>query len=383
MKKRLFRLLSLALVLALLLPVTQVCASEKDTWYPDLSRLIKNPGRRNYVEAMVGYHYRTDPAIRQTLEDGYSAVFFFEGASDNMDDPQLRDISYYRVSTVCLVFRMGENGIPYLSYYNMACSTLPDRPLEYGAWHVAEVGAVGPATICDGTYELYSVKHGGAYEALHIRTSEEDDTLPAVYMSPEGYCMSRADMINIHTRNVNHTIEGAMWSAGCILIGDGNFGMFTELIESTYYAVYDSFAIGNRVGTVTVDRQLLKSELYELYENRDAVDLLLAFSRQSLPEGYLRQCSEEETFDKPLLRWAGEDTQLMTLPCSHDTDARSVAGETVEEKEPLEIVGSIVNSSGNLWYRVRRENRDLYVYSGCAVKLNWFQRMFLTVGQYQ
>lgn len=378
MKKRLFRLVSLALILAFLLPAAPVFAAEADTWHPDLSRLIQNDSRRNYVEAMVGYHYQTDPAIRQTLRDGYSAVFFFEGASDNMDDPQLRDISYYRVSTVCLVFRLGEDGKPYLSYYNMACSTLPDRPLEYGAWHVAEVGDVGPATICDGTYELYSVKHGGAYEALHIRTSEEDDTIPAVYMSPEGYCMSRADMINIHTRNVNHTIEGAMWSAGCILIGDGNFGMFTELIQSTYYAVYDSFAIGNRVGTVTVDRQLLKQELYELYENRDAVDLLLASSRQTLPEGYLRQCSAEAVYERPLRRWAEKEAQLMTLPCSSQTDPRSVVGERMEKKEQLEIVGSIRNSSGNLWYRVIRGDRELYIYSGDTRELGWFERMFLT-----
>ncbi len=375
MRKCFIRLLSAVLMLALLIEPLPVSAAEGGDWYPDLSKLIRSGSRRAYVEAMVGYHIQSDPAIRKTLRDGYSAVFFFEGASDNMDDPELSDISYYRVSAVCLVVRLDEEGAPYLSYYNMACSTLPDRPLEYGAWNIETVGEVGPATICDGTYELFSVKHGGAYEALHIRTDEEDDTIPAVYMTPEGYVLSRADMINIHTRNVNHTIQGAMWSAGCILIGDGSAGMFTELIESTYYAVYDTFSIGDRVGTVTVDRQLLKSELYHLYEDQDAVDLLLAFSRQSLPEHYFRQCGELEVYKEPLTLWAGKDTELMTLPCSHTTDMRSVVAEKISEKEPLKITGSIVNSEGNLWYRIEWKGRECYLYSGYAVELGWFDRM--------
>ncbi len=374
MRKRFFRLVGLCLVLSLLTPMLPMTAAAEG-WNPDLSNMLRNDQRRAYVEAMVGYHLRTNAAVAQTLREGYSAVFFFEGASDYMDDPELSDISYYRVSAVCLVVRLDEAGEPYLSYYNMACSTLPDRPLEYGAWNIEGVGEVGPATICDGTYELDSVKHGGAYEALHLRTNEEDDTIPAVYMTPEGYVMSRANMINIHTRNVNHTIEGAMWSAGCILIGDGSFGMFTELMESTYYAVYDTFSIGDRVGTVTVDRQLLKNSLYHLYEDQDAVDLLLADSRQSHPETYLRKCGEITEFEEPVRLWAGKDTELMSLPCSNETDARSVTLEKLRKKEPLEITGSVVNSAGNLWYRIEHDGKEGYLYSGYAVQLGWFDRM--------
>ncbi len=374
MKKRFLRWVSCALLLILLLPPASAAASETASYRPDLSEMIANEERRRYVQTMVGYYLRNDAAVRETLQDGYSAVFFFEGCSDNMDDPELKDISYYRVSAVCVAIKLDEEGEPYLSYFNQDCSTLPDRPLEYGAWQIQDVGSVGPATICDGTYELYSVKHGGAYEALHIRTDAEDGTLPAVYMTPEGYVMSRADMINIHTRNVNHVIQGAMWSSGCILIGDGDFGKFTELMESTYYSVYDSFAVGDRVGTVTIDRQQLKQALYGLYENNNAVDLLLASSRRTLPETYLRQCGAVTAFAETEDLWATEDTELMTLPCSNYTDARSVPLAQIEKGESLAIVGTIENSAGNLWYEVDREGQTCYLYSGYAKKPDWLDR---------
>lgn len=372
MKKRLSRLLSLLLLICFLLPATSAFASERSSYYPDLSKIMADSSRRDYVETMIGYYLRNNDAIRKTLSEGYSAVFFFEGASDNMEDPALSDISYYRVSAVCAVIRLSEVGKLYVSYFNQNCSTLPDRPLEYGAWSIAGVGKVGPATICDGTYDLYSVKHGGAYEALHIRTSQEDDTIPAVYMDPDGFVTSRADMINIHTRNVNHTIEGAMWSAGCLLIGDGDFGQFTELIESTYYAVYNDFQVGERVGTVTIDRQLLRNAMYKLYEDKNAVDTLLAYSRQSLPETYFRQCGKLEAEEKRL--WAGKDLELMSLPCSNYTDARSVAIAQIGEGERLDITGSIENSEGNVWYQVSKDGQSGYVYGGYAVEMGWWER---------
>lgn len=372
MKKALFRFLSFLLVTLFLLPPVAASAEERSSFYPNLSKLMDKSERRDYVETMIGYYLRNNESIRKTLSEGYSAVFFFEGASDNMADPTLSDISYYRVSAVCAVIRLSETGKLYISYFNDDCSTLPDRPLEYGAWRIDGVGKVGPATVCDGTYELYSVKHGGAYEALHIRTDQEDDTLPAVYMTQDGFVTSRADMINIHTRNVNHTIEGAMWSAGCLLIGDGDFNQFTELIASTYYAVYNDFQIGERVGTVTIDRQLLRNAMYKLYEDKNAVDTLLAYSRKSLPETYFRQCGKLE--GKELTLWAGKDTDLMTLPCSNFTDARSVSMGEIRNGEKLNITGSIENSQGNVWYQVSRDGQSGYVFSGYCLESSWWDR---------
>lgn len=373
MKKRLSRLLSLLLLIGFLLPVMPASASQRSSFYPDLSKLMAASPRRDYVETMIGYYLRNNDDIRKTLSEGYSAVFFFEGASDNMADPALSDISYYRVSAVCAVIRLSETGKLMLSYFNQDCSTLPDRPLEYGAWSIAGVGKVGPATVCDGIYEIYSVKHGGKYEALHIRTDQEDDTLPAVYMTPEGYVTSRADMINIHTRNVNHTIEGAMWSAGCLLIGDGNFDDFTELIASTYYSVYNDFQIGERVGTVVIDRQLLRNPMYKLYEDKNAVDTLLAYSRNNLPETYLRQCGKLEAKEKRL--WAGKEMDLMSLPCSNYTDARSVPLVQIREGEKLNITCSIENTQGHIWYQVSRDGQTGYVFGGYCVESSWWDQM--------
>lgn len=341
----------------------------------DLSGMIENAKSRDFVEMMLDYYLRNDEAVRETLEAGHSAVFLFEGCSDNMDDEELSDLSYYRVSAVCVVVRLDDEGEPFIAYFNEHCSTLPDRPLEYGAWRLAEVGDVGPATVCDGTYELYSVRHNGIYEALHMRTSYESDKIDAVYMMSEGYVKSQADKINVHTRTGNHIIKVGMWSAGCMLVGGGEYAEFTELIECTYYKVYDKFELDRRVGTLTLNRQMLKEEMYALYEDNNAVDMILASSRQILPQMYLQECEEETTFSEPLKRKTSKATSLMTLPCSNGTDARSRVVETIPEGEKLTILGSVRNPMGNLWYQVEYEGKTGYLFSVHTMELGWFEKL--------
>lgn len=371
------KLLCLVCILAVFLSASPA-ASAFEMGQPchiDLSTLIAHEESREYVEMMLDHYLRSDAAIQQTLRDGYCAVFLFEGCSDNMQDPELSDLSYYRVSAVCVVLRLNEAGEPYIVYFSKNCSTLPDRPLEYGAWHLPEAGAVGPATICDGTYELYSVYHGRAYEALHLRTAYENDRIDAVYMLPDSYAVSRANAINIHTRTGNHVIEGAMWSAGCLLIGSGSFGEFTEFMNSTYYTVHDRFRPDLRVGTVTINRQQLKQQMYAMYENTDAVDILLSASRLILPQTYLWQCGNIQNFAQPVVMETGQSLDLRTLPCSNATDARSVPVITVPEGSALELTGSVRNSLGNLWYAVNYEDHQGYIYSGDVKEMNWFARL--------
>lgn len=341
----------------------------------DMSSLIADAESCSYVEMMMDHYLRTDAAVQETLEAGNCAVFLFEGCSDNMQDPELSDLSYYRVSAVCVVLRLNAAGEPYIVYFSKNCSTLPDRPLEYGAWYLSGIGDVGPATVCDGTYELYSVYHGGSYEALHLRTTYENDRIDAVYMVPEGYAVSRANAINIHTRTGNHIIQRGMWSAGCILIGSGSFGEFTEFMNSTYYSVYDHFRPDLRVGTITINRQRLKEQMYGLYENTDAVDVLLSASRLVLPETYLWQCDSQQSCAQSILVQSAREIQLQTLPCSNATDARSVSVMTISGGEPLELVGSVRNSVGNLWYAVSYEGNQGYIYSGDVKELDWFAKM--------
>lgn len=330
----------------------------------DLSALIDSPVRRHYAEAMINYALTHDPAVKQAQADGFISLFFFEGCSDNMEDAVLRDISYYRVSAVCVAVKTLDDGKPGIVYFNGNCSTLPDRPLEYGKKTLADGTKAGPATILDGTYELYSVKHNGVYEALHIQTSEDDETVAAVYMTKDGYANAQASQINIHTRTGNHVIEKAMWSAGCLLVGDGDFGAFTELVQSTFYANYDTYEKDLYVGTVTVNRQMLKQELYDLYQDRDGVDMLLSASRRTLPEKYLTLCQEENRWEQAQEKLSLVDTQIMTLPCSGETDVRSVPIETLAEGETISLFGSIVNSRGSLWYITDVGGETGYVYSG-------------------
>lgn len=361
MKKILFRLMALAAAALLLLPaVPRVQAAEKII---SLSEYIKNSEKRHFVESMLSYHLRENDTVRKTLDEGYSAVFFFEGCSDNMEDPDYSDLSYYRVSAVCIALKLDEAGAPEITYFNGNCSTLPDRPREIGAWELEEIGDVGPATVCDGTYELYSVYHAGSYEALHVRTSYEDTTVSAVYMTPEGHVIHPATYINIHTRTGNHALEQAMWSAGCILVGDGRWYDFINLVLATYYSNYDTFEIDKKVGCVTINRQFLQEQMYTLYGDREAVDTLLVASRCERPEIYLERCTEETILEDQTVQ-AAADVALMSLPCSNSVDARSIPVTRLKKGDKIDICGSIVNTKGQLWYEVSFFDENCYIPAG-------------------
>lgn len=381
MKSVMVKLLSLLLCVAMLLCSAPAAEAYTlgDPWQAELTALVENEDNRRYVQMMLDYYLRNDTRIQQSLKEGYCAMFLFEGCSDNMDTPEFSDLSYYRVAASCFVVKLDEEGIPQVIYFNDDCSTFPDRPLEYGAWQFDGFGEVGPATICDGTYELYSVKHMGAYEALHMRDSVDDGKLPAVYMFQEGFITADADMINIHTRTSNHTSGRGMWSAGCMLVGDGDFRQFSEMMDCTYYTVYERFAVGRKVGTVTINRQFLKDALYEMYQNTDAVDTILAHSRCILPEIYLQQCEDAQYFPETRPMQTKNALGLMSLPCSNYTDARSVQLTWLEKGQELTVTGSIGNTAGNTWFSVELEGISGYVYAGDLEPVpegNWFTRLW-------
>ena len=346
-----------------------------DPWRPDLRAFIHDPDHREYVEMMVDYHLRTDPDIRNTLEGGFAAVFLFDGCSDNMNDPELSDLSYYRVSGVCLVIKLDAHGEPKLIYFNEDASTIPDQPLKYGAWEIPEVGQVGPATVFDGTYQIYSVQHRGEYEALHVRTDFHDGTLDAVYLTPDGgYTTYRASEINVHTRTSNHIAGYGMWSAGCPLVGDGNAWDFKRLFYSAYYTTYDTYELFNFVGTLTIDRQQLRQEMYTLYKNPDAVDMILGNSRKSQPDAYLEACSEITVLAEPEIRFTTGETGLMNLPCSWVEDARSKTLKTIPKGKKLSVTGTIRNADDRKWYLVSYEGMDGYLFTGDTKPESWLTR---------
>jgi len=348
-----------------LLPVL-FCAPRADAYekgngvHLDLSGWIDQPIYRDYVQMMVDHYIRTDEMVQAALEGGFAAVFLFDGCSNHMQDPAYRDLTYYRITGVCVVVKLDENGKPRMIYFNDNCTTIPDRPLDYGAWSLPRVGAVGPATIRDGTYQLYSVLHKGAYQALNVRTEYYDPLVDAIYMTEDGFTPARASQINVHTRTGNHTISRGMWSAGCPLVGAGKPWEFWKLMESVYFSSFDDFEVDTFVGTLTIDRQCLRYELYSLYDSVEAVDAILESSQEVQPEAYLSSCKEERFEKRKNLRTTAQ-AALMTLPCSNAVDARSLEVTTLPEGTELEALGRFTNSKGEKWYAVLWEAAVYYV----------------------
>lgn len=376
--KKIFRntlLFCLAAVLLLFLVPEVSAYTVGDPYRPDLKAFIQDPQYRDYVETMVDYHLRTNMDIRNALEGGFAAVFLFDGCSDNMNNPELSDLSYYRVSGVCLAIKLNDAGEPKLVYFNEDASTIPDQPLKYGAWEIPEVGEVGPATVFDGTYQIYSVLHRGEYEALHVRSDFRDGTLDAVYLTPDGgYTEYRANEINVHTRTSNHIANYGMWSAGCPLVGDGNTWDFKRLIYSTYYTTYDTFEVLNFMGTLTIDRQQLRQELYTLYKNPDAVDTFLANSRSVQPEMYLKDCTEKTAFEEAEMRFTTRETTLMSLPCFPGEEARTKVLKTIPKGEKLAVTGSIRNADHSKWYMVSYEGTEGFLFTGDTKPESWLTK---------
>lgn len=377
MKKAFSKLLIAWMIAAIISSLVPV-ASAYEPGEPcsiDLKAFIHDREKREYVQMMVDHHIRTDRDIQNALDGGFAAVFLFDGCSDNMKDPELSDLSYYRVSGICLVIKKNAAGELKLVYFNEDASTIPDQPLKYGAWNIPEVGEVGPATVCDGTYQIYSVLHKGEYEALHVRSDFRDGTLDAVYLTPDGgYVPYRASEINVHTRTSNHIATYGMWSAGCPLVGDGNTWEYERLIHSTYYTSYDSFEVLNFVGTLTIDRQMLRQELYTLYKNPDAVDAFLANSRAAQPDRYFENCSEVTRYEEPEVRIASTETKLMSMPCSLAEDARTEVLKSIPKGEKLSVTGSIRNADQHKWYTVSYGGVEGYLFTGDTKPESWWVR---------
>ena len=365
-----------ALAISLAMLVSQIPAANAyqkgEPYQRDLSRWIQNESRREYVQMMLDYYIRTDPTIRNALDGGFSAVFLFDGCSDNLDDPALADLSYYRVTGVCLVVRKDPAGRLKLVYVNDRCSTIPDRPLAYGAWRLPKVGEVGPATVCDGTYQLYSVYHKGRYQALNARTEYYDAKLDAVYMTETGFVPARATEINVHTRTSNHISSRGMWSAGCPLVGGGSSWEYWKLMDSVYFSSFDAFELDTFVGTLTIDRQGLRQQMYQLYENQDAVDMILAASRRVQPEKYLMTCTTEAEFHRPVTLRTLRQANRMSLPCSNGTDARSLKREILPQEERVKASALLTNPAGSQWYQLEDGG---YLYSGDARRQTWWENL--------
>ena len=159
------------------------------------------------------------------------------------------------------------------------------------------------------------------------------------------------------------------------MVGDGNTWEYNRLIHSTYYTSYDQFEIDNFVGTLTIDRMQLRTEMYTLYKNPDAVDAIVKNSREQLPENYWEQCAEPVSYEEPELRITSRETALMDMPCSLQEDARVKLLAMIPEGEKLTVNGSIRNHLENKWLITSWNGTDGYLFSGDTKPESWKDRL--------
>ena len=133
--------------------------------------------------------------------------------------------------------------------------------------------------------------------------------------------------------------------------------------------------MGNFIGTLTIDRMQLRTEMYTLYKNPDAVDVILEKSRAVQPQRYFDKCSEKTQYEEPEVRLTKKDTPLMSLPCFRQEDARTEELQTIHSGAKLSVTGSIRNADGIKWYTVSYKGEEAYLFTGDTRPESWATRL--------
>ena len=125
---------------------------------------ISDPTRQNYIDVMMKQYLNSYSKLRDTLDNGNSVVFMFEGGSDNYSisnsvyDDYAGDI---RTQAVVIVVKKDSSGNAYIAFSNEYCSSIPcDANWCTGAAYS------GSTTVLDGIYAMYTCNHNGSYAAL-------------------------------------------------------------------------------------------------------------------------------------------------------------------------------------------------------------------------
>ena len=259
MKKLLFVLLALAMFLpALALP------SSAEECPAVTSDMISDPSRRNYVNAMIEYHLseKGEKLVSDSLKNGRSAIFFFEGASDNaLQGSGYSDYEYYRFAAACVVVRLVD-GSPEIVFYDGFSSTIPDNP------RAAYSRDEAIATLLDGVYPVINCNHYG-YAALHVPAY---DWGTAVRCTVTEHYTDVCYGINIHNRDTDFITPTSKNSLGCIIVAknaayDKNYNKFMLAVTGIENARQNSFSeVALDCGCVIIDRALYKNELRDIYD---------------------------------------------------------------------------------------------------------------------
>ena len=227
------------------------------------SGFISNSTARNYIDTMMRYYINNNSNLQNTLNNGLSVVFMFEGGSDNYwNGYTYGGYGTTRNQAVVIVVQLDSSGNAYIPYYCENCSSIPDDP----TWCTYNVAHNGSTTLMDGIYSFYTWNHTGPYGAFQVNVGQGYYT-PTNY--PNGQILG-ASGINIHTRTTNTAYSGSgSWSAGCQVIGSGSgtgneFNQFMKVVAGInfnvfidYYSkTFNTISTGTTKGYYVVDRQL-------------------------------------------------------------------------------------------------------------------------------
>ncbi len=242
--------------------------------------ILSDASRTAYVERMMKYHILSEKdnyRVARNLQNGDSVVFFFDGCSDNVDDPKWSDYTKYRLSAYCAVVQL-KDGVPKVVFESENCSTIPDNPRNPST----NEGTPVP-TVLDGVYNILSVNHGGRYAALNIQ--DNSGSVPVMRCTATENYVSTSSAINIHARSQfsNAPTDGisstSYSSAGCFNVGlttDGwaEYNAFIDAVLGIPNAVITN-PYGGGVctkctqwvdhGLVIVDRTHYRTQLEQIY----------------------------------------------------------------------------------------------------------------------
>ena len=242
--------------------------------------IISNSQKANYVNNMMKYHILSSTdnfRVARNLQNGSSVVFFFDGCSDNVDDPTYGNYNKYHLSAYCAVVQE-VNGSLKIVYESENCSTIPDNPRN-----ASLNGGDAVPTVLDGVYNIYSINHLGRYAALHIANSS--GTVPAIRCSWSSSYVDSSAAINIHARSgfsnapSNGISQSSYSSTGCFNVGlitDG-WNEYNKFISATLgisnAVITTPYSNGSWTkctewidkGVVIVDRSQYKAQLEQIY----------------------------------------------------------------------------------------------------------------------
>ncbi len=232
-----------------LIPVTSVSATD---YYSatDVANLkptkLSNTSRANYVQKMIQYHILSETdnyRIARNLDDGKCIVFFFDGCSDNMDDPAYSDYTQYHLSAYCCVVKEVDGKLK-IVYEDENSSTIPDNPRNVALNEDAPV-----PTVLDGVYNIMSWNHSDRYAALHI-TDNSSTSVPVIRCSESQSNIDSSKYINIHARsNFNNTPTNGISSTSFSSTGCFNVGLTNDTWKEYNSFIYAILGISNAIIT--------------------------------------------------------------------------------------------------------------------------------------